>query len=262
MGVVIKAAPYVSVRNIKEFLFDHLGRSATNNQLDWHQDSSAGCLPLDKIIGKIGGDKGRISMKMCMQLCNVKAANSPQNTKVVCAFEANDTYENLAIALDRIAQQLDQFDGLSWDHGAYKKQIHLTGSGDYDFLANVIGIAGASGTYPCIYCKINRTEMQQPQTDRPPIEKRTSEELSADYKAYATEGNFQSKNQTKYYNTINPALLNPEPERYCLPYLHCLLGITKKHHELQEIACHRLDLEIAAVKSKDPDDMTTLYKIM
>ena len=73
--------------------------------------------------------------------------------------------------------------------------------------------------------------------------------------SYATEGNFQSKNQAKYFNTINPALLNLEPERYSLPYLHCLLGITKKHHELQEIACHGLDFEIAAVKSKGPVDM-------
>ena len=255
MGVVVKQAPYVFVRNIKEFLFDHLERSAANDQLDWHQDSSTGCLPLDKIILKIGGDKGRGSMKMCMQLCNVKAANSPENTKVVCAFEANDTYANLAIALDGIAQQLDQLDGLSWEHGAYKKQIHLIGSGDYEFLAKIIGIAGASGTYPCIYCKINRNEMQQPQADRAPIQKRTLEGLSADYMSYATEGNFQSKNQAKYFNTINPALLNLEPERYSLPYLHCLLGITKKHHELQEIACHGLDLEIAAVKSRGPVDM-------
>ena len=130
MGVVVKQAPNVFVRNIKEFLFDHLERSAANDQLDWHQDSSTGCLPLDKIILKIGGDKGRGSMKMCMQLCNVKAANSPENTKVVCAFEANDMYANLAIALDGMAQQLDQLDGLSWEHGAYKKQIHLIGSGD------------------------------------------------------------------------------------------------------------------------------------
>ena len=50
---------------------------------------------------------------------------------------------------------------------------------------------------------------------------------------------------------INPAILNLEPEKYSIPYLHCLLGIVKKQHEMQEISCHSLDVEIAIAESSE-----------
>ena len=47
--------------------------------------------------------------------------------------------------------------------------------------------------------------------------------------------------QAQYCNVINPAILNLEPERYSIPYLHCLLGIpsvriTTKQHLLEDHA--------------------------
>ena len=251
MGIVVKPAPYVFVRNIKDFLFEHITRCKANNLLHWHQESLKGSLPIDKIIVKVGGDKGRGSMKLCMQICNMHASNSPDNTLIIGAFEASDTYANLAIALDGIAQQLDELDGVYWDDGYYRKQIHVIGSGDYDFLAKILGIAGASGTYPCIYCKIHRNDMQLPPTERRPTEKRSIDNLNSDYLKYASDGKLQSKKQAQYYNVINPAILNLEPEKYSIPYLHCLLGIVKKQHEMQEISCHSLDVEIAIAESSE-----------
>ena len=93
--------------------------------------------------------------------------------------------------------------------------------------------------------------MQLPPSDRPVAPKRTLAELNDDYLSFASEGELKSKNQSAYYNTINPALLHIEPEFYCVPYLHILLGITKKHHELQEMACHNLDIEIAIDAAKN-----------
>ena len=63
-------------------------------------------------------------------------------------------------------------------------------------------------------------------------EQRTIENLNSDYLLYASIGQMRVKNQAQYNNVVNPPLLHIEPDNYCLPYLHCLLGIVKKHHDL------------------------------
>ena len=47
----------------------------------------------------------------------------------------------------------------------------------------------------------------------------------------------------------------------CPPYLHILLGIVKKHHEMLESACHDLDLKIAEdlAQTSDQIDETIKY---
>ena len=47
----------------------------------------------------------------------------------------------------------------------------------------------------------------------------------------------------------------------CPPYLHILLGIVKKHHEMLESSCHDLDLKIAEdlAQTSDQTDETTKY---
>ena len=71
--------------------------------LGWRRDEKFRSLPWDKIYVKVGEDKGRGSKKICLQICNVQHCNSPENTLILCIFEANDTYANLVIALDGIA---------------------------------------------------------------------------------------------------------------------------------------------------------------
>ena len=76
--------------------------------------TNRGSLPTDIIYVKVRGDKGQWSVKICMQICNVRQANSPDNTIIIGAFEANDTSANLAIALDGTAHQLEELDGSLW----------------------------------------------------------------------------------------------------------------------------------------------------
>ena len=249
-SISVRPAPIVFINDIKSFLFERLNSCAENGMLDWHRNEKFRGLPGDKIYVKVGGDKGRGSMKICLQICNVQHCNSPENTLILCIFEANDTYANLAIALDGIAQQLENLDGCFWGEGPRRKQIVLVGSGDYDFLAKVTGIAGASGSFPCLYCKISRNQLQLPPNERPMATKRTITDLNNDYMNFVSIGQLNQKHQSRYNNVINPALLHLEPERYCIPYLHCLLGITKKHHDMQELACHELDIEIAVQKAE------------
>ena len=249
-SISVRPAPIVFIKDIKSFLFERLNSCAENGMLDWHRNEKFRGLPGDKIYVKVGGDKGRGSMKICLQICNVQHCNSPENTLILCIFEGNDTYANLAIALDGIAQQLENLDGCFWGEGPRRKQIVLVGSGDYDFLAKVTGIAGASGSFPCLYCKISRNQLQLPPNERPMATKRTITDLNNDYMNFVSIGQLNQKHQSRYNNVINPALLHLEPERYCIPYLHCLLGITKKHHDMQELACHELDIEIAVQKAE------------
>ena len=44
-----------------------------------------------------------------------------------------------------------------------------------------------------------------------------------------------------YNNAIRRPLVNIELDHVAPPYLHILLGITKKHHDLLEDECHSLD---------------------
>ena len=247
MGVTVKPAPYIFVTNIKKFLFERLHRLHDNGSLYWHQDTNRGSLPTDIIYVKVGEDKGQGSVNICMQICNVRQAKWPDNTIIIGAFEANYTSANLAIALDGTAHQLEELDGSLWGEGDATKHIILFGSGDHDFKSKVVGIAGACGTYPCMYCKFHRKDMQVAPVLRLQVltGQCTIEDPNSDYLWYASMGQMRVKNQAQYNNVVNPPLLHIEPDNYCLPYLHCLLGIIKKHHGLQEMACNSLDTEIA-----------------
>ncbi|RUA07122.1 MAG: hypothetical protein DSY43_00505 [Gammaproteobacteria bacterium] len=66
---------------------------------------------------KIGGDKGgrpTSSMKMCYQVCNVKAPNSRDNTVCFLIYEANDTIINLKTALTQYRSQIDELQDTTW----------------------------------------------------------------------------------------------------------------------------------------------------
>ena len=248
-------APFVYIKDLKKFLFDRLDHYAKHNLLYWHHDIGHGCLPLDKIYVKVGSDKGCGSMKMCLQVCNLKEPNSPENTLILCAFEASDTYANLAVALDGLTQQLEALDGAYWGEGDKRKQIVLVGSGDYDFLAKVTGIAGASGIYPCLYCKTDRDQMQLPYQERPTAAWRKHCKISMKTTFYMSQKASCIQNTshlTSMWSIQHYYIWNRNST-----VLHWLLGITKKHYDLQERACHTLDIQIAIHEAKaniEPSD--------
>ena len=59
-----------------------------------------GAIPSDELWVKLGGDKGRGSFKLNMQLVNTTKPNSMKRTTLLSVFKAGDSTTNLHIALD------------------------------------------------------------------------------------------------------------------------------------------------------------------
>ena len=75
-----------------------------SNQLKWEDIK-------DQIWIKLGADKGGGSVKVYYQIMNVDNPNSPQNTTVFCAFEADESSPNLHIALDSFIPEINDLIG-------------------------------------------------------------------------------------------------------------------------------------------------------
>ena len=67
------------------------------------------------------------------------------------------------------------------------------------------------------------------------------------------------KNQSLFRNVIHEPLLHIEPNKFCIPYLHILLGLVKKHHGLLEIACNDIDVAILLEKAKRKQSLECDY---
>ena len=76
--------------------------------LTWH-----GVIPTDEIWLKIGGDKGRGSFKLNIQLCNIPHPNSQKNTYLLSMFMAGDSTTNLHTALDMYKEQISEIQGMN-----------------------------------------------------------------------------------------------------------------------------------------------------
>ena len=75
---------------------------------------------------------------------------------------------------------------------------------------------------------------------------RTDENIKADYAMFSTEGKGNSSKAKKYHNVIRSAMLPFPTTHTAVTYLHILLGVVKKHHELLEQQCNEVDKQIAA----------------
>ena len=64
------------------------------------------------------------------------------------------------------------------------------------------------------------------------------------------------KKQAQYHNAVHAPTFKILVNSTCAPYLHVLLGIIKKHHDLLEAACHKLDVNVAIEKAKKPKDLS------
>ena len=111
-----------------------------------------------KFILKIGGDHGGNSFKMSFQIGNVEHPNQPQNTVIFSILEAKDYNMNLMLSLERFKLHVAKFSQIRWSD----KNFRIFLFGDYEFLANMYGISGASGRHPCLWCHITSDMMKVP----------------------------------------------------------------------------------------------------
>ncbi len=77
--------------------------------MTWHD----GAIPSDEIWVKLGGDKGRGSFKLNLQLVNTAHPNSMKGTTLLSVFKAGDTVINLHTALDMYREHVIESQGMN-----------------------------------------------------------------------------------------------------------------------------------------------------
>ena len=76
--------------------------------LTWHGEA----IPSNELWLKLGGDKGRGSFKLNLQLVNTHNPNSMKRTTLLSIFKAGDTTTNLHTALDMYGQHVVEAQGM------------------------------------------------------------------------------------------------------------------------------------------------------
>ena len=122
--------------------------------------------------------------------------------------------------------------------------------GDYEFLCKLYGISGAQGVHCCLWCNITKSHIQDEYTGYDSYDIRTLADMKELYQSYSIEGKNEKKNASKFENVINLPLIDISLKHVCPPYLHILLGITKRHHVLMENDCYIIDKLIAVQIAK------------
>ena len=219
-----------TVENLISFITNHLESLKHNNKLIWHNG-----IPENEIWVKFGGDHGKESFKLTLQVVNVEKPNSKTNTVVLAMAYVKDSYDNLSFIMSDIRYKLEDLSKLEWDG----KTIKVFAFGDYDFYCKIFGLSGAQGTHPCLWCNISKKQIQSDQYHK--SEPRTLESIKENCDKWEMETNADKKRASEYYNCVHRPMINIDLDRVVPPYLHILLGIMKKHHELLEIAADKLD---------------------
>jgi len=232
----------VHIKNLPDFIYKTLDKYDDNKELTWHDNG----IPEDEIWIKLGGDHGGGTFKLMLQVGNVKHPNSKFNTFLIAIVNTKDSADNLKkIIRDPFKKQIDELQQAEWKG----KKIRVFLFGDYDFLLKMFGISGAQSTHPCLWCKATSQQLQHPrqvQTNCP----RTVANIKRDYGKYQRHGK-QKKKAKMCNNVTSRPILNIPLVQVTPPYLHILLGVTKKHHVLLEESCHSLDLNIAQELAKE-----------
>ena len=246
----LKATPVAYIGNLREFVLDLLAKYKKSGELEWH-----GQIPDNEIWIKIGGDHGGGSLKIMLQVANLRKPNSKHNTFLICITNAKDSHTNLAKVLGHYKDQIDELSSMMWEG----KRTRIFTCGDLDFLLKNFGLSSAASCHPCLLCKVSKKQLQISPKARPTSEKRTLKNLKDDHFRYVKAGRIKKKAKA-YSNVIHKAILriknDPELKQVVPPYLHVLLGVVKKHHSLLEKNCNKLDKEIADSLAETGEDIT------
>ena len=125
------------------------------------------------------------------------------------------------------------------------KKIKVLLYGDYAFLCNMFGLSGARATHFCLWRTQSPADRQLPLKFRGETSVRTLHTLKNDNKRFVKECKGVKSKAAQYNNVIHEPLWDIEISYVCPPYLHILLGIVKKHHDLLEAECDAFDQKIA-----------------
>ena len=177
-------------------------------------------IPEDEIWIKIGGDHGRDSFKLCMQVANLKKPNSKNHTVMIGYAKVKDTHDNLRLIFEEFSEPISILCNEQWNG----KTMRVFMFGDYKFLADIYGLSGAASKHPCIWCLKTRGEMQSfcPTKSK----ERTVQQLIGDNNRFQEEN--KGKNHvSEYNNALRRPLIDIDINQVAPPILHILLAITK-----------------------------------
>ena len=177
-------------------------------------------------------------------MLNTSSPNSKEQTVVVACFESKDSRSNLEIGLEKIRDSINKLNNSKWRD----KKIVLTLFGDYQFLCNFYGISGACGKYPCLWCYVSKEQIQIKENSIS-SDLRSLSSLESDFEKFKKMGKIL-KNAKNCFNVIHQPLLAIEIDMVCPPYLHILLGIVKRHHDLFMSETAKIDEEIGKFLAK------------
>ena len=225
-----REVPVCYVKDIEKLVLERLDKLQNNEQL------LANGIPDGEIWVKFGGDHGKGSFKFCLQICNVKNPNSKSNAIVILKANVKDTYDTLFTLMTFVSDQIEKLNGLIWKG----KKVRVFVCGDYDFYSKIYGIAGATGTHFCLWCDITLKQLQEQGGDID-CTARTIDRINEQNNDYENIGMAQKNVMCNFENCVNRPMLKIEIDHVVPPYLHILLGIMKRHHELLEDSANYLD---------------------
>ena len=229
----------IFIENIENYLFNILNQYQSQNELSWH----GGSIPEEEIWVKIGGDHGQGSLKVTLQTLNVEnKPNSKFFTSIIAMANVRDNVKNLQILLNRFIDQINALKVTTWNG----RKICVFLCGDYHFLTDVHGISGSSGTHPCLWCLQTNTEIIDPRDSTNPPKPRTDQNMADDFISFSTVGNSNLSKAKHFHNVIRSPMLLLSITHTAVPYLYMLLGVVKKHHQLLEQQCDKINQQIAA----------------
>ena len=228
--------PVASVDNIPTFVFNLLEKNAQTDRLTWHE----GAIPEEEVWVKIGADHGGGIFKVTMQIANVTNPNSKHNTSILIMAPCKDTHENIKRLLLPYKNQFQKLNDMQWRD----KRVRVFVFGDYDFLLKVYGLSGPAGKHPCLYCTATKQQLQHPPAvNAENIATRSLNHIQSDHRRYKRSKR-KNKKAKEFNNAIRAPILRVDVDHVSPPYLHILLGTTKKHHDLLVAESDALDQKI------------------
>ena len=148
--------------------------------------------------------------------------------------------------VDPVKDQINALDAMTWND----KNLRVFLFGDYDFLLKLYGISRAQSFHTCLWCEASKEQTLKSSTEQPVLPERTLRSIKSDLRKYKRAGS-KKKTAKAYNNAVLSPIWDIELTHVAPPYLHLLLGIVKKHHDLLERDCHCIDKQIAQSLAKE-----------
>ncbi|XP_019626641.1 PREDICTED: uncharacterized protein LOC109471732 isoform X1 [Branchiostoma belcheri] len=242
-GNLVKLQPVARVTDVRGSIIDTLEKIAAEGHLTWHE----GKIPASEIWIKVLGDHGGQLYKMGYQILNTVHPNA--KTRVFSIFDGKDSRENLITATKTACTDVAGLQAFTWrSPDGRDRRLRVFAAADYALLSLWFGLSGPCGTYPCLWCEIQRTSIKLPQEergeDRTPAD-RTTLTLEANHNAFMQEAGGDIRKAKSFRNVIAPSMLEVPINQVCLPALHMSLGVFQKLFKMMEKDLHSLDVLMA-----------------